>query len=276
MQTRVLITFTAALTCVGCATTGGSPPDGTLAYDVPSPPTAVYHIVDTAGVYVNSPVGSLDIPATSSTTLSMAFERDPRGVRATGTVESFQASMSNPMQGTTNADLDDLSGNLEIVFGRRGVEEVVSIPRLSGPAAQLSPFEHIANDLFPRLPDAVADPGASWVDTVTWSTDDGTIETSSNSVYTYTLVGDTVVDGRTLRHIAVAGDVTNEAEFTQGGTTMTQSITGSANGFVLWDAERGLLVHAYFDRDLEGSMTIPGMASFDMSLAGPVRVRLQN
>ena len=184
--------------------------------------------------------------------------------------------MSNPMQGTTTADLDDLSGNLEIVFGRRGVEEVVSVPRLSGPAAQLSPFEHIANDLFPRLPDAVADPGASWVDTVTWSTDDGSIETTSNSVYTYTLVGDTVVDGRTLRHIAVAGDVSNEAEFTQGGTTMTQSITGSANGFVLWDAERGLLAHAYFDRDLEGSMTIPGMASFDMSLAGPVRVRLQN
>ena len=95
-------------------------------------------------------------------------------------------------------------------------------------------------------------------------------------MYTYTLVGDTVVDGRTLRHIRVAGDVTNEGAFTQGGTTMTQSMTGSANGFVLWDAERGVMTHARFDRDLEGSMTVPGMASFDMGLAGPVRVQLQN
>lgn len=276
MHYRVPVTFIAALAYAGCATTGGSAPEGTLAYDVPSLATAVYHVVDTASVSVNSPVGSLDIPATSSTTLSMAFESDPRGVRATGTVESFQASMSNPMQGTLSTDLGDVAGQLEIVFGRRGVEEVVSVPALSGPAAQLSPFNHIANDLFPRLPDGVVEPGGTWVDTVTWTMDDGTIETMSNTVYRYTLVGDTVVDGRTLRHIAVAGDVTNGGEFTQGAATMTQSMTGTANGFVLWDAERRLLTEAFFERELEGSMTVPGMASFDMSLGGPVRVRLQN
>lgn len=259
-----------------CATTGGPSSDGTLAYDVPSPATAVYEIVDTASVFVNSPVGSLDIPATSSTTLSMSFESDPRGVRATGTVESFEASMSNPMQGTLSTDLDDVTGHLEIVFGRRGVEEVVAVPSITGPAAQLSPFNHIANDLFPRLPAGAVDPGATWVDTVTWTTDDGAIETISTTVYTHTLVGDTVVDGRTLRHIAVAGDVTNEAEVIQAGTTMTQSMTGTATGFVLWDAERGLLAEAFFERELEGSMTVPGMASFDMSLGGPVRVRLRN
>ncbi len=276
MHCRVPITFIAALAYAGCATTGGSSPEGTLAYDIPSPATAVYHIVDTASVSVNSPVGSLDIPATSSTTLSMVFESDPQGVRATGTVESFQASMSNPMQGTLSTDLGDVTGQLEIVFGRRGVEEVVSVPNLSGPTAQLSPFNHIANDLFPRLPDGVMEPGGTWVDTVTWTMDDGTIETTSNTVYTYTLVGDTVVDGRTLRHIAVAGDVSNEGEMVQAGTTMTQSMTGTANGFVLWDAGRGLLAEAFFERELEGSMTVPGMASFDMSMGGPVRVRLRN
>lgn len=268
-----------AVSCVfltGCATTGGPSPEGTLAYDIPTPATLVYEIVDTAAVYINSPVGSLDIPTNSATTLSMTFTPDPRGVRATGSVESFAASMSNPMQGTLSADLGDVTGHLEIVFGRRGVEEVVSVPAVAGPAAQLAPFHHIANDLFPRLPAGAVDPGAAWVDTVTWTIDDGTIETNSTTVYNHTLVGDTIVDGRTLRHIAVAGDVSNEAEVVQAGTTITQGLTGTATGFVLWDAERGLLAQAFFDRQLEGSMTMPGMAPFNMGLEGPVRVRLQN
>ena len=62
----------------------------------------------------------------------------------------------------------------------------------------------------------------------------------------------------------------------QAGTTITQGLTGTATGFVLWDAERGLLAQAFFDRQLEGSMTMPGMAPFNMGLEGPVRVRLQN
>ena len=61
--------------------------------------------------------------------------------------------------------------------------------------------------------------------------------------------------------VAVAGDVSNEAEVVQAGTTITQSLTGSTAGFVLWDAERGLLAEAFFDRELEGSMTMPGMPS---------------
>ena len=269
------LTISCVLT-IACATTGGSSPEDTLAYVVPSPATAVYEIVDTAAVYVNSPVGALDIPTNSATTLSMTFEMDPRGVRATGSVESFEASMSNPMQGTLSADLGDVTGHLEMVFGRRGVEEVVSVPAVAGPAAQLAPFHHIANDLFPRLPAGAVDPGATWVDTVTWTIGDGTIETNSTTVYTHTLVGDTVVDGRTLRHIAVAGDVANDAEVLQAGTTITQSMTGSTTGFVLWDAERGLLAEAFFERELEGSMTMPGMAPFNMGLEGPVRVRLRN
>ena len=259
-----------------CATTGGSSPEDTLAYDIPTPVTVVYEIVDTAAVYINSPVGALDIPTNSATTLSMTFAPDPRGIRATGAVESFEAAMSNPMQGTLSADLGDVTGRVEIVFGRRGVEEVVSVPAVSGPAAQLAPFHHIANDLFPRLPAGAVDPGATWVDTVTWTIDDGGIKTNSTTVYTHTLVGDTVVDGRTLRHIVVAGDVSNEAEVVQAGTTITQSLTGTATGFVLWDGERGLLGEALFERELEGSMTMPGMAPFNMGLEGPVRVRLQN
>lgn len=260
---------------IACATTGGSSPEDTLAYVVPSPATAVYEIVDSAAVYVNSPVGALDIPTNSATTLSMTFEMDPRGVRATGSVERFEASMSNPMQGTLSTGLNDVTGHLEIVFGRRGVEEAVSVPTVGGPAAQLSPFHHIANDLFPRLPAGAVDPGATWVDTVTWTIDDGAIKTNSTTVYTHTLVGDTVVDGRTLRHIAVAGDVANEAEFVQAGATITQSMTGPTTGFVLWDTERGLLAEAFFQRELAGSMTIPGMAPLNMGFEGPVRVRLQ-
>ena len=57
---------------------------------------------------------------------------------------------------------------------------------------------------------------------------------------------------------------------------MTQSMEGTATGFVLWDTERGLPAYQYSERAMEGTTTIPGMAPFGMTISGPVRVWLEN
>ncbi len=115
-----------------------------------------------------------------------------------------------------------------------------------------------------------------WVDTVTWSASMEAIESTSSTAYTYTLVGDTLVDGRMLLNIAVSGERTTEAEVEQGGMSMTQSMSGTTNGLVLWDAQRGLFTHAEYDREMEGTTSVAGVGSFDMTLQGPSRIRLQN
>ena len=89
-------------------------------------------------------------------------------------------------------------------------------------------FVSLAHQLFPRLPDNVVEPGGSWVDTVTWSTTEP-IESTSGAVLTFTLVGDTLVDGRTLLNITVASEVTGGAQIDQGGISMTQSIGGHSD-----------------------------------------------
>ena len=270
-----LLAIFATVTIAACAGYGSGPsPARPLAYDIPSPPTAIYRIADSATVSVDSPMGKMAITNESSVTLALTFESAPGGIRVTGSVEDLAASQSNPMTGTQSADQDDVSGTLDLVMGRRGDVEVTSLPELSGQAQQLFSFPSIAHQLFPRLPDDVVEPGGSWVDTVTWSTTEP-IESTSGAVLTFTLVGDTLVDGRTLLNIAVTSEVTGESQIDQGGMSMTQSIGGTATGFVLWDTERGLPTYQYSERAMEGTTTIPGMAPFGMTISGPVRVWLE-
>ena len=216
---------------------------------------------------------NMAVSLNSSTELGLAFRTDPGGVRVTGTVDRFEGAASG-MMGTETATIDDVSGRFEVVIGRSGVAELVSFPQVTGAMSQTSLFPLLAFLLFPRLPDGEADPGATWVDTATVSGDAGEMTTTSTLVTTYTLVGDTLVDGRALVHIAMAGEVTIDNKIEEVGMSATQEITGSANGFILWDPERGLLAYAEFEQDFDGAMTMSGMG-IDMTIAGTTRIRLE-
>lgn len=279
MTGRVLLAITAAATASagagGCGGPEGPTPDDTLTYGIPSPPSAVYHIVDTMSIGMQSPFGNQEITGEGSVTIALAFRSDPGGVRVAGTVEAFAGSMTHPMMGTQIAGLDDLSGNLEVVIGRHGVEELVSFPELSGAVAQMSSFPALAYLLFSRMPPGDADPGATWADTVTSVNESEGASTSTTAASTYTLVGDTVVDGRSLVHIAVATEIAVESAFEESGMSITQSSSGSADGYVLWDPERRLVARAEYERDVTGTMSMGGMGSMDMTVTGPTRIRLE-
>ena len=277
MNRRSLIAAVATLTALAaCSGYGGPAPARPLAYDVPSPPMATYQITDTTVIGVSTPMGDLAINTGMDLTLAMAFERAAEGVRVTGSVESFNAFMTNPMTGRETADAADLSGSLDYTIGRRGDVEVASLPELPAATEQLSPFSSIARELFPPLPDAVVEPGGMWVDTVTWTTELSSGESTSNAVLTYTLVGDTLVDGRTLLHFTVAGEASAVADVTQGGMAMTQSMAGSTSGFIFWDTDHGLPVYQESDRELEGNLEMAGMPPLPMSASGTTRVWLRN
>ena len=272
-----MVIGTALATAVAaCSGYGGPAPARPLAYDVPEPPAATYQITDTTVLSITTPMGDMAVDTEMDVTLALAFARVAEGIRVTGSVEEFSASMTNPMTGRETADADDLSGSLEYTIDRRGEAEVASLPELPAAAEQMSPFSSIARELFPPLPDAVVEPGGMWVDTVAWSTELSSGEATSNAVLTYTLVGDTLVDGRTLLHFTVVSDVSSEADVTQAGMDMTQRMAGSAGGFIFWDADRGLPVYQESNRELEGNLEVVGMPPLSMSASGTTRVWLRN
>ena len=262
----------ATVVTAACATSGAPAPEEPLAYSA-SPAPASYEIADTLVLGVNSPLGALEIVSGATVTLALAFAPDPRGVRATGTVESLDATLTNPMGPSEDADLDDVSGVLEVLVGRYGVVHVASFPEVSGALAPASAFPALAYLLFPRLAEGVADPGSTWTDSVTTSAE-GEVTLTSTTVSTYTLAGDTLVDGRPLVHITVAADVAIELQADQQGTPISQTIAGSANGFLLWDPERRLVAHGRFEGDMEGDMTMPGIPPIPVEISRSTVLRL--
>lgn len=276
MTGRILLAIIAAGGATGCAGTGGSSPFESLGYVVPRPASALYEIGDTMSIDMETPAGGMAITGGTSVRLGLNFHRRGGGNMLVETgVEAFEGTMRHPVMGTQRAGMENLSEYLQVEMNHRGVEEVVSFPQLAGPVAQISPFSAIPYLLFPHMPDGEVAPGATWADTVNVTTETDEASTTINSVSTYTLVGDTVVDGRTLVHVAVATEITSDTEAEQGGMTITQSVAGSSDGFFLWDPERRLVAHAEYERDLEGTVSMANMGTMDMAITGPTRIRLE-
>ena len=273
-------TVAAAAVSAMTAAAGPGPADpipaDTLAYRVPSPPTAVYHGSTSVTMSIGTAMGPMNITGEGTFTLDIAFEDHTDGLRVTGAVSSFEGSGSNPMGGTQSFGLDAVTGSLDLVIDHRGEAEIASTPDLQGLEGGMSPFTAINNAIFPLLPDGAVEPGATWMDGDTVSTNVAGIETTTTAVSTYTLVGDTVADGRSLTKIAVATEMTVEGEGNAGGMSISQTMSGTITGVILWDAERGLVSRSDTEQSLEGSMSMPGMPSSTVSMTGSGSVRLEN
>lgn len=261
----------------GCGSSTPSP-DGGLRFDVPGAPTAVYTTGDSLAISVDSPMGAMTLNMDSRMTLDLAFERAQEGVQVSARVTEFEASLNNPMTGRVTADEDDVEGPLVFVVAPDGDVAVDSTPSLSGAGEQLRPFQSLPYDLFPRLPGRVISPGQSWVDTVAWDGGPEQGAFASNTVYTYTLSGDTTIAGASLLKITVEGDTSLEGSMETGGFTIEQSLSGTTVGFYLWDPVAKLVHSAELNRNLEGSLRVPSMnlPAMPIRAQGPFKSRIQN
>ena len=284
-----VICAAAVATLLSACSSGGSndpstpPPvltNNLFRYDVPSPPTATYRLADTITMVMTRPSGETDMAMASSSTAALTFAADAGGVRVSGTVSDYSANMSSSTIGNRDMSGDSLAGTLEFVFGPWGAMETISKPMVTGgDLPGPTPFLFNASNLFPRFPGDLLVPGDAWDRTVTAEEDlsevpgiSGTAE--DTTVYTYTLVGDTVVAGRTLQKIAVSAIGTLRASGSTGAQT-SQDLTNSAEGFVLWDTNRGLVVFAEMVRTVDGSVSVRDMAG-TMTRVGVSRLQLVN
>ena len=280
MNHRILLAIVGTMSATACAAGAPAPPPNpgtgpttSFSYGVPSPPTALYHIEDSLVVGVSTAAGDFDVTTTTLLTMNMVFAGDPTGVGVVGSVVGFNVATTHSLMGTRMANADNLNGGLALVLTRRGQVEIGAMPALDSAVADLTPFPGIAFDIFPRLPAYPVGQGGTWVDSVSWSVVDETSESATRTVYTYTLVGDTVVDGTTLLNIAVEGDVSMQTVEGVGDTLSDQRLSGTSTGYVLWDPERNLPKHSSMYRELEGTNQMPGAGTVRMTISGLVRIQ---
>ena len=172
------------------------------------------------------------------------------------------------------------------MIGPLGDVEMVSTPEVESSELPVpTPFQFSPRDLFPRFPERPLRPGDTWADTATSSMDMDEIElpvplpidgaAQETTIYNYTLAGDTVVDGRTLKKITVTSAASQQGAAEAVGEEFAGDMTSTVEGFVLWDSERGLVAAVDLVRSMHGSVSMMGM-SLTMSMAGPSTLRLLN
>ena len=267
----LLLPFLAPL--AACVGVGGGVP--TLAYRVPSPPVVTYLVGDTARVDVDAAGQGFDLGMTSSARWRMEFVPDDgERVRVTATLSELAARVANPVTIGQTADESVLSGPVVFTLDPRGQANILSLPRLSPPAAfQVVSGAKIAHAFFPRLPGRLVSAGERWVDTVSYATEEGGAGMSVRTVMNYTAVGDTVV-GRT-RYMLVRATGTSEqsASGVISRTDFSQTVAGTTEGYFLWDDAAGILHSLDYRSDLRGTLEVAILSvQLDVRVRGIFRI----
>jgi hypothetical protein len=275
---RFVTSLVLLLGLTACAGPGGVGPGGGLMYQVPESPSVVYLTGDTSNIDIDAgAMGSFRMRGTGTSTMAVTFARGDGGVQVTATFQELNARLSQPMGGAQTATEADVEGDIVFTLDSRGHSTPVSLPEVKGAASQLANPQALVYEFFPILPGGAVNPGDTWTDTLSYQvqTDQGDAETSS--VMTYTLQGDTVVDGRTLLHITVSGRADITGSGVQEGMEVIQVFSGDIEGTVLWDVARALYVSGYFERDMSGTVEVPaaGMPPMPMTMTGKSHVKLQ-
>jgi len=230
---------------------------------------------DTTIMDIDAGGQAMQAAVNQSTTLGATFARAAEGVRVTLEVKDLTASVVNPM-GTTAGDESGITGPLVMNLDRRGIVTVVSQPQVSEAASGFFQPLSLAHSFFPRLPGRAAAVGESWTDTIRFEGPQGPGKVSSTAVMTYTVEGDSLLDGRSLVKIAMKGNAESTAGGVITGMDFTQSLAATLTGWILWDQGRKLMVESYSDADGRGTMEVSA-APFPLGvrMKSQSRVKLQ-
>ena len=148
---------------------------------------------------------------------------------------------------------------------------------MKGAAEQLVSPASFVHEFFPRLPGSAVESGATWTDTIQYEVSTGQGDVSSHSVLTYTVVGDTVVDGTSLLKVSYEGEADVVGAGVTEGMEVIQTFGGEVSGMFLWDLDRGIMIAGESSQDMDGTVEVPaaGMPPMPMSLTGSGTVRLR-
>ena len=254
MRSRTTLATGLSLALGACGGGPASPP--ALAYGVPQTASVRYVTADTSRMDIDANGQSMQARVTATSTVATSFARAADGVQVTMTVEKMDARLSNPAGPPSSADEKGIDGALVFTLDRKGAATLVSQPKVNQSAQTFFQPVLLAQTFFPRLPGRGVSPGASWTDTIRAEGPQGEGSISMTSVLTYTIAGDTLVDGRSLLRIDLAGTTDQTASGIIAGMDFSQTASGTTSGWVLWDVARGLMAESYNETDANGTMDV--------------------
>lgn len=243
-----------------------------LRYDAPSEDPATYTFTASSAFSIDAgPIGTMSVGSEQSGRAQLEFTSNDGGVVSTVRILEFSGRFENPNQGAVEADESDIDGSWTVRVDDRGRTEVLEAPALSEAASDITGAESLVRPFFALLPGRVVEPGATWVDTVSTSERAGGTTTRWRSVVRSTLAGDTVLDGRWLAVLRTVSATTMEVEGSSGGVEVSQRLSGTTVGTILWDPEAALLVARTEGGEMEGTLELPGTGFAALPVSGTVR-----
>ena len=258
-----------------CAGAGAGARVPMLAYRVPVPPVVGYLIADTARVDVEAAGQGLGMGMVANARWRMEFlPADGDDMQVTATLLELAARVANPVTIAQTADESVVSGPVVFTMDPRGRATIVRLPTLSPPAAfQVVSGAKIAHAFFPGLPGRVVSEGEGWVDTVSYSTEEGAAGTTVRMVMNYTAVGDTVVGGAIYLLVRANGTSEQSASGVISRTDFSQTVAGTTAGYFLWDNAAGVLHSLEYRSELSGTMQVAILpVPLDVRVSGTFRV----
>lgn len=242
------------------ACAGGSGPSSSappvLGYSADGPGEQVYSQADTTSLDLDMGGQVMDVGIRSRAVLDMVLEPLTDGVRVSASWRDLAITMTNPMGPPERTTEEDIEGALVFTLDRRGDAEVLSTPTLKGSASQMVVPQSVAEGFFPRLPGTPPTTGMTWTDTIAYEADLPDALTVSETVMTYVVAGDTLVEGRSLLRIDMEGNGTMLQEGVTQGMDFTQDLEGRVEGFILWDLARGAMIYQKNESSYSGSMSV--------------------
>lgn len=242
-----------------CAAGSGGGSDSTpaaLAFSLPDQPVLTYTQADTGEVMLDMGGQVLSMDIRTDAVMDLEFAEADDGLQVTASWRELDASMSSQMMAPQRGDETDVDGPLVFTLGPRGEAEVVRTPEIAEGLGQLVSPTQTALGFFPRLPGTPPTPGMTWTDTIRYDVDEGGVKQTVRTLVNYTVVGDTLVAGRTLLKVDMDGSQSIQAEARQQGMRTYQDMSGAVGGFFLWDLATGTMEYQFGEVDMSGTMDL--------------------
>jgi len=275
MKNRILSTLVLVAAMGACSSGPPGPPS--LAYGDQGVNTLMYQHGDTTNVSLSVMGQSMDVTQAGVALYGVALSSADGGVGVTISVQELDATISQPMGAPIRIDQGDVDGDLVFTMDRTGTTlNVTERPSVTDEASQMVSGLALSHTFFPGLPGRAASVGESWVDTVAFEGEDGPGVRSETSILTYTVVGDTLVDGRALLNISMEGTALSEQDLEMGGMAIHQESEVAIEGYVLWDFQAGVMFELYRRSTGSGTVALPIMPTpIPMEVVSTQRTRLR-
>lgn len=243
-----------------------APPPPVLAHALPLGGRVTYEFADTVRVETDGERVRFATEAGYRGLARLRYRNEAGELRVNARLLEFEGHVSNPTTGSTRASLADVDGEWDLALSRDGKPETRSVPDLSDEVLAVVGTRDLLRLLFIPLPDAAAEVGSEWVDTVRTSDETPGVSQSTTAVVRTRVAEADDASGRVVLTLESVTETTVRGT-TSGGVDepSTQSLRGTIRRSALWDVGLQRLLHYRASGRLTGTLRVEGLGEIPLT-----------